>query len=143
MDTWQKLMKMGNQCFVEKHWKQALFHYNQAVTLLEFEIIKASESIRILVQGLVCGYHNISSTYEQQGRLKLSRDALVMPYCSLILLSNNELVSIETRMSAARARSLTLPALLEFANKYPNESQYIQNIIQQNEIHSFREHLQH
>ena len=131
MATWQKFMVQGNQLFTHQKWCDALGYYNKAITLLEDTIAIEVTDIEKIIQGWVCGYHNIATTYEQQGLIELSRDNLVIPFKAMLALSYNQNASEEMKLAASSALKMTLPPLLEFAKNYPNEFKFINQVVEQ------------
>lgn len=131
METWQQIMLQGNQLYTQQKWEQALDHYNQAITLLENSVAIEPAQIQQVIEGWVCGYHNVAITYEQQGLIKLSRDTLVTPFRTMLALSYNPEASSDMKSIAGRALKMTLPPLLEFTNRYASELKFINNIVEQ------------
>lgn len=131
METWQQLMREGNQLYDLKKWHQALSHYHQAIVLLENSLTIESPETHQAVQGWICGYHNVATIYEQQGFIERCRDTLIIPFRTMIALANNPQASSEMQSIARHTLQITLRPLLEFTNKYPTELQFINNIIQQ------------
>lgn len=131
MESWQQIMIQGNQLYTQQKWQQALDNYHQAITLLENSVAIEPAQIQQVIEGWICGYHNVAITYEQQGFIKLSRDSLVTPFCTMLALSYNPEASSDTKLIARRALKMTLPPLLEFANRYASELKFINNIVEQ------------
>ena len=121
MEEWQQLMKAGNKCYQRKQWSQAISYYHQSITLLEDDYYLQSPNLQQGIQGWICGYHNLASTYEQQGLIQHSRKALIRPLASMIKRSHDETTCFEGQMMAHRVLHLTLGPLCTFANKYPSE----------------------
>jgi len=131
MAAWQKFMNQGNLLFTHQKWCDALGYYNKAITLLEDSIAGDAVDTQQAIQGWVCGYHNIATTYEKQGQIKLCRDALVIPFRKMLALSYNPNASQEMKIAAHSALKMTLPPLLEFAQNYPNEFKFINQVVEQ------------
>jgi len=134
MAAWQKFMNQGNQLFTHQKWNDALGYYHKAITLLETEITANNDdtnTIQQAVQGWICGHHNIASTYEQQGLISLSRDALLAPFHYMLALAANPNVSLALKVAANSALKITLPPLLLFANNHPSEFTLINKIVEQ------------
>lgn len=135
-NRWQALMMKGNKCYQLQKWNRALSYYNQAIALLDNPIAVESPETQQALQGWICGYHNIATTYEQQGLIKCSRDALIVPFHTLLAFYYNPTTSSEMQQVAGHALKITLPPLLEFANKFPSELKYINKIIKPLNTHS-------
>ncbi|MGX9417381.1 hypothetical protein ACXJY6_05035 [Vibrio sp. RC27] len=131
METWQALMVEGNRLFDHQKWTRALSHYQRAIALLEKSSRSEMVNIQQLIQGWVCGYHNIAATYERQELTELTRDALMIPFRRMLTLSNDPSASQEVKFAASSALKITLPPLLEFANNHPEESKFINDVIKQ------------
>jgi hypothetical protein len=129
MGKWQQLMQKGNQFYHINQWDDALDYYNQAIVLLEHDINIEASSTQQAIQGWICGYHNVATTYEQQGFIERSRDALLTPFRTLLTLTHDSNTSPEMQLIAHRALQITLPPLLEFANKYPRELKSIKKLV--------------
>ncbi|MEI6897899.1 MAG: hypothetical protein V5786_10540 [Psychromonas sp.] len=143
MKRWQQLMTQGNQRYADKKWHEALSYYYQAITSLEKVVAIESSETQQALQAWICGYHNVATTYEQQGLIERSRDTLVIPFRSMLTLSYNPQASSEMKLIANQALKITLPPLLAFANKHPNEFQFINNIIEQLNVYNRSGHTQH
>jgi len=129
MEKWQRLMKTGNQHYQMKQWEEAIYHYNQSITLLEDqEFLTGKDSLQS-IQAWVCGYHNLAKTYEQQGLIQRCRDMLIIPFMKLNNISNQSYASPEMQLTIHRSLKVTLLPLLTFANNYPNESQFIDQLL--------------
>jgi len=131
MMAWQKFMVQGNHLFSHQRWNDALGYYHKAIKLLEKEITNNTDDIQQTLQGWICGHHNIASTYEQQGHIALSRDALIMPFQYMLTLAHNPNASPLLQMTANSALKITLPALLTFANNHPSEFTQINHVVEQ------------
>ncbi|TEW46453.1 hypothetical protein [Psychromonas algicola] len=131
MAAWQQFMNQGNHLFTHQKWCDALGYYNKAITLLENSITTENADIQQVIQGWICGYHNVATTYEQQGLIKLSRDALVKPFKQMLALSCNPKASQEMQLTASSALKMTLPPLLEFAKNHPSEFKFINQVVEQ------------
>lgn len=131
MTAWQQFMNQGNHLFTHQKWCDALGYYNKAITLLEKAMATEHIDSQQAIQGWVCGYHNIATTYEQQGLIKLSRDALIKPFKQLLALSYNSKASHEMKLTANSALKMTLPPLLAFAKKHPSEFNFINQVVGQ------------
>lgn len=143
MEGWQQLMSQGNQHYAQQKWHDALDYYNQAITLLENVVAMEVSDIQQALQAWICGYHNVAITYEQQGLIERSRDTLLIPFRSMLTLSNNTHISLEMQLMAKHAVNITLPPLFVFANKHPNELQFINHIIEQLTTYNRVGHTQH
>ena len=97
MAVWQKFMTQGNHLFTHKKWCDALGYYNKAITLLEDSMTAEATDIQQVIQGWICGYHNVATTYEQQGLIEKSRNSLVTPFKTMLALSYNQNVSSEMK----------------------------------------------
>lgn len=131
MKTWQNLMTQGNDFYTQQQWHSALSYYQEAITLLEDEMIIDVADVQQVIQAWICGYHNVATTYEQQGLIEKSRNSLVTPFKTMLALSYNQNVSSEMKLIANFSLKITLPPLLEFANKHPNEHEFINNVVEQ------------
>lgn len=131
MDTWQVLMTKGNELYERQRWNEAIDYYNQAITQLEHKHVLKTVETQQALQGWICGYHNIATTYERQGMIKCSRDTLLIPFRTMMSLTCQGDVSTEMKIIAHHALKITLPPLLEFANKYPTEFKFINTIVEQ------------
>lgn len=129
MDQWKKLMEEGNEHYNLKQWEEALTYYNQAIALLETAISVEPYNAQQSIQGWVCGYHNLSTTYERQGFIVRSRDALVIPFRTMLALANDVNISPEMQLISHRALQITLPPLLEFGKKFPSELEFIKRLV--------------
>lgn len=143
METWQQLMRQGNLLYDLQRWHEALGYYNQAIILLEKSIVIESSDSQQVIQGWICAYHNVATTYEQQGLIQHSRDTLIIPFHSMLALSYDLQASSQMKLIANQALKITLPPLLEFANKHPNELQFINTIVEQLNTYNRVGHTQH
>jgi len=143
MDQWQELMSKGNKLYDLQRWNEALSYYNQAIELLESSVSVQSSETQQAIQGWICGYHNIATTYEQQGLIKCSRDTLIVPFRTMLALYYNPQASSEMQVLASHALKITLPPLLEFANKFPSELKFINHIVEQLNAYNHIGHTQH
>ncbi len=130
MKEWQQLMRQGNQEYHLQKWHEALTYYNQAITLLEQSVSTESPNSQQVIQGWICGYHNVATTYEQQGFIERSRDNLITPFSIMLAISYHPQSSSKMKLIAHHALSITLPPLLEFANKHPSEHNFINNVVE-------------
>jgi tetratricopeptide (TPR) repeat protein len=130
MDRWQQLMQKGNQLYHINQLDDALDYYNQAIVMLENDLSIEGSSTQQAIQGWICGYHNLATTYEQQGFIERSRDALITPFRTMLALTHDSNTSPEMQLIAHRALQITLPPLLEFANKYPSELKFIKKLVE-------------
>ena len=135
MPLWQQFINQGNQLFTHKKWGDALGYYNKAVSLLEDAMKTEITDIQQIIQGWICAYHNIASTYEQQGLIELSRDALMTPFHHMLALSRDPTTTEAIQLAANSALTITLPPLFAFAKKNPNEFAFINQVIEQLNIH--------
>jgi len=131
MSAWKQFMNQGNHLFSHQKWRDALGYYNKAITLLENTMATEHIDNQQAIQGWICGYHNIATTYEQQGLIKLSRDALVKPFQEMLALSYNPKASLDLKLTANSALKITLPPLLEFAKSHPSEFTFINQVVEQ------------
>lgn len=143
MGNWQQLMKKGNKFYAQKNWSAALIYYYQAISSLENSIAVEFIDIQQVIQGWICGYHNIAITYEQQGLIKRSRDTLIKPFRIMLALTHHPDTSVEMRLTANYALNMTLSPLLEFANNHPNEYKFINSIVEQLHTEKSQDHLLH
>ena len=143
MAVWQQFMNQGNHLFTHQKWCDALGYYTKAIALLENAMTTENTDIQQAIQGWVCGYHNIATTYEQQGLIKLSRDALVTPFKKMLALSYNSNASQEMKLTAHSALKMTLPPLLEFASNHPSEFKFINQVVEQLNTHDRLGHSLH
>ncbi|MCP5077620.1 MAG: hypothetical protein GY951_06135 [Psychromonas sp.] len=129
MEEWQQLMRQGNQEYDLQKWHEALGYYHHAIALLEQSVATESHDSQQVIQGWICGYHNVASTYEQQGLIEHSRDTLITPFSIMLALSYHPQTTSNMKLIADHALNITLPPLLEFANKHPSEHSFINNIV--------------
>jgi len=130
MEEWQQLMQQGNQEYDQQKWHDALGYYHHAIALLEQSVATESHNSQQVIQGWICGYHNVATTYEQQGFIERSRDTLITPFRIMLALSYHPQSSSNLKLIANHALNITLPPLLEFANKHPSEHGFINNIVE-------------
>jgi len=97
--------------------------------LLESAISIETTTTQQAIQGWICAYHNVATTYEQQGFIDRSRDALVTPFNTMLALTNDSNISPEMQLITHQALHITLPPLLEFANNHPSEFQFINKLV--------------
>jgi len=129
MESWQKLMKAGNEHYNQKQWNKAISLYNQSITLIEEQSYFQNDNLQQGIQAWICGYHNLASTYEQLGLVELSRDALVTPFNKMLSLNHSSPTSSDMQLVSCRALQMTLYPLLEFAKKHPSEFQFINTVL--------------
>lgn len=131
MEEWQYLIRQGNQEYDQQKWHEALGYYHHAITLLEQSVAIESPKSQQIIQGWICAYHNVSTTYEQQGFIERSRDTLITPFRIMLALTDHPQASSKMKLIATHALKITLPPLLEFANKHPSELNFINNMLEQ------------
>ena len=143
MEQWQQLMRQGNQQYDLKKWHEALGYYHHAIALLEQSVAIESPESQKIIQGWICGYHNVATTYEQQGFIERSRDTLITPFRIMLALSYHPQSTSTMKLIADHALTITLPPLLEFANKHPSEFDFINNLVEKLNIYDQLGHSQH
>lgn len=115
---WQSLLKRGNQCFHDQQWQQAEFFYSEAYDLLAHQFRETPTSTDILM-AWICTCHNLSSLYEQKGKLELSLRFLMVPHEYLKEITDSDIGNHDIKLIAYRGLSVTLTPILEFAKKHP------------------------
>ena len=115
---WQSLLKMGNDCFHEKQWTQAEFCYSEAYDILAFAYRDNAMSSELLM-AWICACHNLSSLYEELGKLRLSLKFLMVPYEYLKEIAESEVPNENVRLVALQGMRMTLSPIVLFTKKYP------------------------
>ncbi|TWX53397.1 hypothetical protein [Colwellia hornerae] len=115
---WQMLLKQGNDCFFNRQWQQAEFFYSEAYDLLAYGY-KSNPLCSETMMAWICSCHNLSSLYEEIGKLTLSLRFLSVPHEYLKSVSQSEHASNDIKLLAFKGLSLTLPPLLVFRKNNP------------------------
>ncbi|MCH2057818.1 MAG: hypothetical protein MK214_14640 [Thalassotalea sp.] len=115
---WQELLRQGNDCFHEQRWNQAEFYYSEAYDLLAFSY-RANPLCSQTLMAWICSCHNLSSLYEEMSNIDLALRFVMAPHEYLLEVSNSSVDNEDVKLIAFKGLSLTLPAVMSFAQKYP------------------------
>jgi hypothetical protein len=115
---WQKLIKLGNECFHEQQWIQAESLYSEAYNLLGFSYRDNPTCFQTLM-AWICACHNLSALYESTERLELSLKFLTVPHEYLFEITQSEIEGEDIKVIAFQGLKLTLSSILMFAKKHP------------------------
>ncbi|SFC28570.1 hypothetical protein [Pseudoalteromonas denitrificans] len=118
MENWQNMMKTGNAFFEQCAWFDAQFYYQNAIS--HIETIWPSDPYNIqLLQGWICGMHNLSALFEIQGDLRSALNYLKIPHEHMFSLAQDGNQTESMQLIALKALKITLNPLLEFSQKHP------------------------
>lgn len=132
MQAWQQKMTQGNRFYQQQKWSQAINCYYRAINLLENALTtEQPQQIQQVIEGLVCGYHNIAETYLQQGHIEGYRNNLIIPLRYLLSLVTHPETRTDIKLISRNTIKVALLPLFEFANEHPSELVQINNLIQQ------------
>ena len=67
----------------------------------------------------ICSCHNLSSLYEEMSNIDLALRFVMAPHEYLLEVSNSSVDNEDVKLIAFKGLSLTLPAVMSFAQKYP------------------------
>ena len=115
---WQSLLKLGNESFHDQQFQQAEFFYSEAYDLLAHNYRNSPKCADTLM-AWICTCHNLSSLYEETGRLELSLRFLMVPHEYLIEITESEIQDEDIKLIAFKGLNLTIAPILTFAQKHP------------------------
>ncbi|REL29857.1 hypothetical protein [Thalassotalea euphylliae] len=118
LSQWQSLLKLGNESFHEQQFQQAEFFYSEAYDLLAHQY-RSSPKCADTLMAWICTCHNLSSLYEEMGRLEVSLRFLMVPHEYLIEVTESEVQDEDIKLIAFKGLSLTLAPIMQFAQKHP------------------------
>ncbi len=129
MHTWQSLLLNGNDCFDSHNWIEAERYYLKAIELLDS--LKESHRDESLLYAWICGYHNLSELYKQQGQITRSAQSLIVPHQYILQRLQNSESNEQTTLNAIK---ITLPPLLTLAKSFPLCDNCVAQLIKQTEL---------
>lgn len=130
MHTWQSLLLNGNECFDAHNWHEAQRYYLKAIELLDLALQKNVDEP--LLFAWICGYHNLSELYKQQGQLERATQTLLIPHQAM--LHNLKKTDVKSQQLALKGIKITLPPILQWAQEHPSCDSCFNELIQQSKL---------
>ena len=117
-EQWQSLIRHGNDSFHEQQWTQAEFFYSKAYDSLGV-FYRNNPLCSQTLMAWICACHNLSTLYESTDKLPLALKFLTVPHEYLLEITKSKIKDEDIKLIAFKGLSLTLPAILMFAQKHP------------------------
>lgn len=130
MQSWNGVMREGNEYFHDENWCEAEKCYKNAIHLIEMEMITHPETQSLFAW--ICGFHNLSTLYEAQNQLEKALEALLIPHHTM--LTHLQDTHSALRQSAQDGLRLTLPPILSWAQRHPTCDECLSELIRQTQL---------